>query len=40
VTGGQEPPAPPAPDVERLADSVLDVIDRRVIAHRERLGRP
>ena len=44
--GAPEPvradPAPvvAAPDVERLADSVLDVIDRRVVAHRERLGRP
>jgi hypothetical protein len=28
------------PDVERLAESVLDVIDRRLIAHGERLGRP
>jgi hypothetical protein len=33
-------PALVAPDVERLADSVLEVIDRRVVAHRERLGRP
>jgi hypothetical protein len=36
----EAPPAPVMPDVERLAESVLDVIDRRVVAHRERLGRP
>lgn len=32
--------SPPAPvDVERLTESVLDAIDRRVVARRERLGR-
>jgi hypothetical protein len=32
--------APPAVDVARLADHVIDVIDRRIVAQRERLGRP
>jgi hypothetical protein len=31
---------PPAVDVGRLADQVIDVIDRRIVAQRERLGRP
>jgi hypothetical protein len=31
--------APPAPDVNRLANEVLKVIDKRVIAYRERAGR-
>ena len=33
------PPAVPAPDVERLPDEVVRQIDRRIAAHRERLGR-
>jgi hypothetical protein len=32
--------APPVVDVARLADQVIDVIDRRIVAQRERLGRP
>jgi hypothetical protein len=28
------------PDLGRLTDSVLSVLDRRLVAHRERLGRP
>jgi hypothetical protein len=41
--GGAPAPAvsgPPAVDVGRLADQVIDVIDRRIVAQRERLGRP
>jgi len=32
-------PGPPPLDVERLTDQVIQVIDRRIIAGRERLGR-
>jgi hypothetical protein len=32
-------PAAPAADVERLTDEVVRRIDRRIAAHRERLGR-
>jgi hypothetical protein len=34
-----EPGAPPPVDVERLADQVVRQIDRRIVAHRERVGR-
>jgi hypothetical protein len=37
--GAAAVPAPPAPDVERLTDEVVRQIDRRIAAHRERLGR-
>lgn len=30
---------PPPVDVRRLTDQVVDAIDRRILAHRERLGR-
>jgi hypothetical protein len=33
------PGAAPALDLERLADSVVRHIDRRIVAHRERVGR-
>jgi hypothetical protein len=39
---GRAPAAPPAPthaDIERVATEVLTVIDRRLAAHRERVGR-
>jgi hypothetical protein len=37
---GQRPPAPtPAVDVNRLTESVIQAIDRRIIAQRERMGR-
>jgi hypothetical protein len=32
--------SPPAVDIERLTDEVVRHIDRRIVAHRERLGRP
>ncbi|MFC7387822.1 hypothetical protein ACFQSB_36830, partial [Sphaerisporangium rhizosphaerae] len=35
---GDGPGAPPAIDVERLTDDVVRRIDRRIVAHRERLG--
>ena len=38
---GAAPPAPgaaPSIDVERITDSVLGALDRRLIAHRERYG--
>ena len=33
------PAAPPVPEVEQLTDEVVRQIDRRIAAHRERLGR-
>ena len=38
ATPSREGPRPPV-DVNRLADDVIRVIDRRIIAERERLGR-
>ena len=35
----QPAPAPPAVNIEQLADQVMRQLDRRVIAHRERMGR-
>jgi hypothetical protein len=35
----QGPPQTPAPDVNRLADQVMQTIDRRLTAWRERMGR-
>jgi hypothetical protein len=32
-------PAPAAIDVHRLTDQVIQAIDRRIVAQRERLGR-
>jgi hypothetical protein len=32
------PPGAPPLDIERIADSVLGALDRRLIAHRERYG--
>lgn len=34
------PVAPPALDIEHLTEQVVHQIDRRIVAHRERLGRP
>ncbi|MHB9757332.1 hypothetical protein ACYBSK_23395 [Streptomyces sp. BYX5S] len=32
-------PAPAAPDLGRMTDDIVRRIDRRITAHRERLGR-
>jgi hypothetical protein len=38
---GARPPQPPPPiDIENLAEQVLQLLDRRIIAQRERMGRP
>jgi hypothetical protein len=39
VAGRTDPPAPAAIDMNRLTDQVIQAIDRRIIAQRERLGR-
>ncbi len=36
---GRQPPAPAAIDTNRLTDQVIQAIDRRIIAQRERMGR-
>lgn len=40
-SGPQPPPSPPPPalDLDRITDDVVRRIDRRIVAHRERLGR-
>jgi hypothetical protein len=39
VASRANPPAPPPIDMNRLTDQVIQAIDRRIIAQRERLGR-
>jgi hypothetical protein len=39
VASRTHPPAPTTVDVNRLTDQVIQAIDRRIIAQRERLGR-
>lgn len=39
VAGDQRSVAPPAIDLNRLTDQVIQAIDRRIVAQRERLGR-